>query len=287
MRQSSATAIWSSQRFCRRPRTRRRTRCKRTNGHLSGIAGSWVTFSSFYAKGAWSKETKEFGNEVAGTSINLNSKQTTIALGAGYHFRAGEQPNISAEALAIVDFTVDDHVPVVVPSEFGPPSVSTVNSKLEGNGFSTALGARRWISESVEFEAWLSQVRTRGDVLFSDEQIWDSETRSGSADMSMQEMESRSAPFSPTASIPKSISTTSESSTSHSAHSAIISDPRVSCGTDAANKLEMRKFRFGPMPLRGCSGASGPECCDQALKVSFCPELIHIWPSDVPGGNVG
>ena len=149
---------------------------KDANGRLLGVAGSWEAFGSFYMKGAWSRETKEFGNEVVGTPVNLDSNQTTIALGAGYHFKTGERTDIYTEALAIVDFKVEHLVPVVVPSEFGPPSVSTVNSTIDGNGFVTALGARHWISESVELEAQLSHTRTRGDVLRTGEKISDSET---------------------------------------------------------------------------------------------------------------
>ena len=149
---------------------------KDANGRLLGIAGSWKAFGSFYMKGAWSRETKGFGNEVAGTPVNLNSTQMMTTLGAGYHFRTGERTDIYAEALVIVDFKVKHLVPVVVPSEFGPPTVSTVNSTIEGNGFGTAAGARHWISESMEIEAQLSQVHTRGDVLRTGEKISDAET---------------------------------------------------------------------------------------------------------------
>ena len=58
---------------------------KDANGRLSGIAASWEVFGSFYVKGAWSRERKEFENEVARTPVNLNSNQTMTTLGAGYH----------------------------------------------------------------------------------------------------------------------------------------------------------------------------------------------------------
>ena len=145
-------------------------------GRLLGVSGSWEAFDSFYLKGAWSRETKEFGNEVAGTPVDLDSEQTMLAAGAGYHFEAGERTGVYAEALAIVDFEVEHLVPVVVPSRFGPPSVSTVDSTIEGNGFAAALGVRHRVGESVELEAQLSRTHTRGDVLRTGEEFSDSET---------------------------------------------------------------------------------------------------------------
>ena len=61
------------------------------DGQLFGIVGSFEVFDLFYIKGAWSRETKDFRNEVALTPVELDSKQTVIALGAGYHFDAGER----------------------------------------------------------------------------------------------------------------------------------------------------------------------------------------------------
>ena len=81
------------------------------DGRLFGIVGSWEVFDSFYVKGAWSRETKDFRNEVALTPVDLDSKQTVIDLGAGYYFDAGERTNIYAEALAIVDFEVEHRIP--------------------------------------------------------------------------------------------------------------------------------------------------------------------------------
>ena len=61
-----------------------------SHGQLFGIAASLEVFDSLYLKGAWSRETKDFRNEVAHTPVDLDSRQTVVALGAGYHFDAGE-----------------------------------------------------------------------------------------------------------------------------------------------------------------------------------------------------
>ena len=102
------------------------------DGRLFSIAGSWQVFDSFYVKGLWSRETKEFSNEVAGKELNLDSKQTITALGGGYHFEAGERTSIYVETLAIVDFEVEHSIPLVTPSMFGPPTVTKTDSVIEG-----------------------------------------------------------------------------------------------------------------------------------------------------------
>ncbi|MCY3770512.1 MAG: hypothetical protein OXG98_00600, partial [Gemmatimonadetes bacterium] len=86
------------------------------DGRSFGIGGSWEVSDSVYVKYAWSRETKEFVNEVALTPVDLNSEQSAIALGGGYHWDAGERTGIYTEALAIVDFAVEHLIPVVVPS---------------------------------------------------------------------------------------------------------------------------------------------------------------------------
>ena len=146
------------------------------DGQLLGIVGSWEVFDSFYVKGAWSRETKDFRNEVALTPVDLDSKQTVIALGAGYFFDAGERISIYAEALAIVDFEVEHRIPIVVPSRSGPPSVSTRDSTIEGNGLSAAVGVRHWLGETLELEGQLSRTHTRADVVRTGGKISDSET---------------------------------------------------------------------------------------------------------------
>ena len=146
------------------------------HGQLFGIVGSWEVFDSFYVKGAWSRETKDFRNEVAHTPVDLDSQQTVFALGAGYHFDAGERTSIYAEALAIVDFEVEHRIPIVVPSHSGPPSVSKADSTIYGNGFSAAVGVRHWIGERLELEGRLSRTHTRADVLRTGETISDAET---------------------------------------------------------------------------------------------------------------
>ena len=149
---------------------------KDADGRLLGVAGSWEVSDSFYVKGAWSRETKEFGNEVALTPVDLDSKQTALALGAGHHFDAGEKTSIYAELLAIVDFEVDHRIPIVVPSPSGPPFVSTADSTIDGNGFSVAVGVRHWIGETLEIESQLSRTHTRADVVRTGGRISDSET---------------------------------------------------------------------------------------------------------------
>ena len=146
------------------------------DGRLFGIGGSWEVFDSFYVKGSWSKETKEFGNEVARTAVHLDSRQTVTTLGAGYHFEAGERTGVYAEALVIVDFEVEHSIPLVTPSAFGPPTVTTTQSVIEGNGHGGALGIRRWIAENVELEGRFSRIHTRADVPRTGGKISDSET---------------------------------------------------------------------------------------------------------------
>ncbi|MCZ0934413.1 MAG: hypothetical protein OXJ54_04450 [Gemmatimonadetes bacterium] len=146
------------------------------DGRLLGISGSWKVFDSVHLKGAWSRETKGFSNEVAGTPLDLDSEQTVGTLGAGVHFGVGERTSIYAEALAIVDFGVEHLVPMVVPSMRGPPSVSTVESTLDGRGFSAAVGVRRWVGERLELEGQFSRIQTSVDVLRTGEELSDAET---------------------------------------------------------------------------------------------------------------
>ena len=114
------------------------------DGRLFGIAGSFEVFDGYYLKGAWSRETKEFGNEAAGTPVDLDSRQTVTTLGAGYRVEAGEGTSLYAEALMIVDFEVEHSVPLVISSSSGPPTVTTTQSFIEGNGLGGALGMRHW-----------------------------------------------------------------------------------------------------------------------------------------------
>ena len=149
---------------------------KNAHGRLLGVAGSWEVSDSFYVKGAWSRETKEFGNEVANTPVDLDSEQTALALGAGYHFDAGARTSLYAEAFAIVDFEVEHRIPIVVSSPSGPPVVSTVDSTIDGSGFSAAVGARHFLGERLELEGRLSRIHTRADVVRTGARISDSET---------------------------------------------------------------------------------------------------------------
>lgn len=48
------------------------------DGRLLGIAACWEVSDSFYLKGAWSRETKEFANVVSHTPVDLDSEQTVI-----------------------------------------------------------------------------------------------------------------------------------------------------------------------------------------------------------------
>lgn len=145
-------------------------------GRYVGVGGSWEVFDSLYFKGAWSRETKTFRNEVERTPLDLNSEQTDIVLGAGYHFNVGERTSVYAEALALVHFEVEHLIPVVVPSQSGPPTVSTSDSVIDGNGFRTAIGMRHWIAQRVELESQISLTHTRADILRTGRDISDSET---------------------------------------------------------------------------------------------------------------
>ena len=146
------------------------------DGRLIGIAGSWEVFDQIYVKGTWSRETKEFGNEVAGVPLDLESRQTLAMLGAGYHVEVGERLSIYAEALAVVDFEVEHTVPLVTRSANGPPAVTTTQSVIEGDGLAAALGLRYRVGENVELEGQVSHFRTRADVLRTGGEISDSET---------------------------------------------------------------------------------------------------------------
>ena len=146
------------------------------DGQLIGIAGSWEVFESIYIKGAWSRETKEFGNEVAGVPLDLESRQTLAMLGAGYHFEPVEQVSVYAEALVIADFEVEHTVPLVTRSAFGPPTVTTTDSVIEGDGLAAALGVRYRVLKNVELEGQFSHMRTKADVLRTGGEISDSET---------------------------------------------------------------------------------------------------------------
>ncbi|MCY4591074.1 MAG: hypothetical protein OXE86_11080 [Alphaproteobacteria bacterium] len=146
------------------------------DGRLIGIAGSWEVFDSIYIKGTWSRETKEFGNEVAGVPLDLESRQTLAMLGAGYHFEPGERLSVYAEALAIVDFKVEHTVPLVTRSARGPAAVTTTDSVIEGDGLAAALGVRYRVDENVELEGQLSHMRTEADILRTGGDISDSET---------------------------------------------------------------------------------------------------------------
>ena len=146
------------------------------DGRLFGLAGSWEVFDAFYVKGAWSRETKEFGNEVVRTRVDLDSRQTVSTLGAGYHVESSERTSFYAEALILVDFEVEHSIPLVTPSAFGPPTATTTQSVIEGNGLGGALGIRHWVSENVELEGQLSRIHTSADVRRTGGEISDSET---------------------------------------------------------------------------------------------------------------
>ena len=146
------------------------------DGRLFGIAGSFEVFDGYYLKGAWSRETKEFGNEAAGTPVDLDSRQTVTTLGAGYRVEAGERTSFYAEALMIVDFEVEHSVPLVISSASGPPAVTTTQSVIGGNGLGVAFGIRHWIFENVELESQLSRIHTSADVPRTGGEISDSET---------------------------------------------------------------------------------------------------------------
>ena len=146
------------------------------DGQLFGITGSWEVLDPIYVKGAWSRETKEFGNAVAGIPVNLDTRQTVTMLGAGYHFEPAELTSIHVEALVIVDFEVKHSIPLVVPSAFGPPKVTTTQSVIEGTGYGGAVGVRHWIFENIELEGQVLRIHTSGDIPRTGNRFSDSET---------------------------------------------------------------------------------------------------------------
>lgn len=149
---------------------------KDADGDLIGFEASLEVAGAFYVKGSWSREAKDFSNEVAQVPLELDSEQVVTSVGAGYHFERGERTSIYLEALAILDFEVDHSVPQVTPSRFGPPTVTTQDSTIAGDGFSGTLGVRRKVGRKVEFEAALSSIHTSGDVERTGDAISDSET---------------------------------------------------------------------------------------------------------------
>ena len=107
--------------------------------------------------------------------VDLDSRQTVTALGAGYHFEAGERTGVYAEALVIVDFEVEHSIPLVTPSAFGPPTVTTTQSVIEGNGLGGALGIRTGLPRTWNSKPALAHPYPR-DVPRTGGKISDSET---------------------------------------------------------------------------------------------------------------
>ena len=116
-------------------------------GWRFGVAGSVEVFESLYARGVWSQETKEFSNLVAHTRVDLDSRRTVTALGAGYHLELGARSSVYAEALAIVGFNVEHTIPLLeFPAPHGPLTVSTPTTTSTTAGSSECRSAT--ISES-------------------------------------------------------------------------------------------------------------------------------------------
>lgn len=146
------------------------------DGRFFGVTGSLEVLGAFYVRGTWSRETKDFSNEVAHTPLDLDSDQRMTALGAGYHYELGERTSVYAEVLYLVDFQVEHSVPLLVPSQFGPPTVTTTDSTIEGDGFSATLGMRRLIGAKLELEGQLARIHSSADVIRTGNSISDSET---------------------------------------------------------------------------------------------------------------
>ncbi len=149
---------------------------KDADGNLLGFEASWEIAGAFYVKGAWSRETKDFANEVARTALELDSEQVVTSLGAGYHIERGERTSFYLEAAAILELEVDHSVPHVTPSRFGPPVVTTQDSTIDGDGYSATLGIRRAVGSRWEMDSALSRLHTSGDVLRTGDTLSDSET---------------------------------------------------------------------------------------------------------------
>lgn len=146
------------------------------DGELFGFSGSWEVLDPIYVKAAWSRETKDFSNEVLGTPLDLDSRQTLALLGAGYHLETDDRTSLYFEAFGILEFKVKHSIPLVTPSQFGPPSVAKTESVLKGDGYSLALGLRRRVGERFELEGQIARIHTSVDIRRTGAEISDSET---------------------------------------------------------------------------------------------------------------
>ena len=68
------------------------------DGTSFGLRGSFAIFDSWYLTGGYLKERKSFGNDVAGTKLGLDTDQTFLDVGAGYHWKLAGRTGLYAEA---------------------------------------------------------------------------------------------------------------------------------------------------------------------------------------------
>ena len=132
------------------------------DGASFGLRGSLAISDSWYLTGGYLKERKSFSNDVVGTKIDLDTDQTFLDLGAGYHWKLADRTGLYAEA-AVVDSKVHHDLPVVGPPSPGRgPPVPVVSKRvgtLDGRGPALAFGVRHWASEELELEARIGAVR--------------------------------------------------------------------------------------------------------------------------------
>ncbi len=133
------------------------------DGTSFGLRGSLAISDSWYLTGGYLKERKGFGNDVAGTKLDLDTDQTFLDFGAGYHWKLADRTDLYAEA-SVLDSKVRHDLPVVSvrPSPRGGPPVPVVSKRvgtLDGRGPALALGVRHWADDELELEARIGAVR--------------------------------------------------------------------------------------------------------------------------------
>jgi len=134
------------------------------DGTSYAVRGSFEIFDSLYARVGYSREKKTFANDVIGTMLSLDSDQTFLDLGAGFHVKTGEQTSLHGEVF-VLDTEVDHTVPQITPGMRGPPQVSTRVSVIEGQGIGLGGGVRHRIGERYELESRFSIARIGLDDL--------------------------------------------------------------------------------------------------------------------------
>ena len=132
-------------------------------GRLFALRGALELSDSWYVKVGYSREHKSFSNEIMGTMLDLDSDQTFLELGLGYHREMGEATDLHAEVF-VLDTEVDHDVPDFTPATRGLPQVSTRVSIINGAGIGSGVGVRHRIGERYEVEGRFSLARIDLDI---------------------------------------------------------------------------------------------------------------------------